>query len=44
MQGNQAQMICVLDGGEVVSLLNLENLLELIRRQNAVDARHLAKK
>ena len=44
MQGNPAQMICVLDGGEVVGLLNLKNLLELIRRQNAVDAHHLAKK
>ncbi len=44
MQGNPAQMICVLDGGEVVGLLNLENLLELIRMQNAMEAHHMAKK
>ena len=44
MQGNPAQMICVLDGAEVVGLLNLENLLELVRIQNAVDAHHLARK
>lgn len=44
MQGNPAQMICVLDQGDVVGLLNLENLLELIRIQNALDAHHLAEK
>ena len=44
MQGNPAQMICVLDGEDVVGLLNLENLLELIRIQNAVEAHHLARK
>jgi Zn-dependent protease/CBS domain-containing protein len=36
MQGNPAQMMCVIDKGEVVGLLNLENILELIKIQNAV--------
>ena len=34
-------MICVIDGGEVAGLLNLENVLELIRIQEAV-AQHQA--
>ena len=36
MQGSPAQMMCVIDKGEVVGLLNLENVLELIKIQNAV--------
>ena len=39
MQGSPAQMICVMDGERVAGLLNLENVLELIRIQEAV-ARH----
>ena len=41
MQGNPAQMVCVTEGGQVVGLLNLENILELIKIQNAVDAHQL---
>jgi len=36
MQGNPAQMICVIDRGEIAGLLNLENVLELIKIQEAV--------
>lgn len=41
MQGNHAQMICVIDRGEVAGLLNLENVIELIKIQEAV-AQHQA--
>tara|TARA_R110001592_G_scaffold357416_1_gene660593 strand:+ start:162789 stop:163886 length:1098 start_codon:yes stop_codon:yes gene_type:complete len=41
MQGNPAQMICVIDRDEVAGLLNLENVLELIKIQEAV-AQHQA--
>ncbi|MCZ6875515.1 MAG: site-2 protease family protein [bacterium] len=37
MQGNPAQMICVTDAGQIVGLLNLENILELIKIQEAVE-------
>ena len=40
MQGNTARMICVTDGGQVVGLLNLENILEMIKIQEAVDKHH----
>ena len=40
MQGNPAQMICVTDAGQVVGLLNLENILELIKIQEAVERHH----
>lgn len=36
MQGNPAQMIGVMDNGQVVGLLNLENILELIKIHDAV--------
>ena len=36
MQGNPAQMICVIDNGQVAGLLNLENILELIKIHDAV--------
>tara|TARA_R110002124_G_scaffold69776_1_gene187386 strand:- start:955 stop:2055 length:1101 start_codon:yes stop_codon:yes gene_type:complete len=36
MQGNTAQMICILDNGQVAGLINLENILELIRMHDAV--------
>jgi len=41
MQGNPAQMICVIDRGEIAGLLNLENVVELIKIQEAV-AQHQA--
>lgn len=41
MRGNPAQMICVSDKGKVVGLLNLENILELIKIQNAVENHHI---
>ena len=40
MQGNPAQLICVTNAGQVVGLLNLENILELIKIQSAVDKHH----
>jgi Zn-dependent protease len=40
MQGNAAQMICVTDGGKIVGLLNLENILEMIKIQQAVEKHH----
>ena len=40
MQGNPAQMICVTDAGQIVGLLNLENILELIKIQEAVEKHH----
>jgi Zn-dependent protease len=40
MQGNPAQMICVTDAGQVAGLLNLENILEMVRIQEAVDKHH----
>lgn len=41
MQGNSAQMIGVMDRGELAGLLNLENVLELLKIQEAV-AQHQA--
>ena len=40
MQGNPAQMICVTDGGKIVGLLNLENIVEMIKIQEAVEKHH----
>jgi Zn-dependent protease len=37
MQGDAARMMCVSDAGKVVGLLNLENILELIRVQEALE-------
>lgn len=37
MQGNPAQMICIMDNGQVAGLLNLENILELIKIHDAVN-------
>ncbi len=39
MQTNPAQVLCVKDKGQVVGLLNLENILELIRIHDAI-AKH----
>jgi Zn-dependent protease/CBS domain-containing protein len=36
MQGNPAQMICVMDNSQVAGLLNLENILELIKIHDAI--------
>lgn len=44
MQGNLAQMICVSEGGQVVGLLNLENILEMIKIQEALEKHHVAKR
>ena len=42
MQGNSAQMICIIDNGQVVGLINLENILELIRIHDAVGKHRLS--
>lgn len=42
MQGNPAQMIGVMDNGQVVGLLNLENILELIKIHDAVGKHNAA--
>jgi len=44
MQGNPAQMMCVSDSGQVLGLLNLENILELIRIEQAVEAHRLSRR
>jgi Zn-dependent protease len=36
MQGNPAQLVCVTENGQVAGLLNLENILELIRIHDAL--------
>ena len=43
MQGSTAQMICVTEGEQVVGLLNLENILEMIKIQEAVEKHHASK-
>ena len=40
MQGSSAQLICVTDAGQVVGLLNMENIVELIKIQEAVHQHH----
>jgi Zn-dependent protease len=40
MQGSTAQMICVTEGEQIVGLLNLENILEMIKIQEAVEKHH----
>lgn len=37
MQGNPSQMICVTDDANVVGLLNLENVVEMIKVQEAIE-------
>lgn len=44
MQGDPAQMMCVTEAGQVLGLLNLENILELIRIQQAVESHQHARK
>ena len=43
MQGSSAQMLCVTDSGKPVGLLNLENMMELIRIQQALEAHHISR-
>jgi len=40
MQGNPARMICVMDRQQVAGILNLENVLELVRIEGAVEKHH----
>lgn len=42
LQGSPAQMIYVIDSGHIVGLLNLENVLEMIRIDQAVASHHLS--
>lgn len=42
MQGNPTQMIFVTDGEEIVGLLNLENIVEMIKIQEAVEKHHMS--
>jgi len=42
MQGNPAQMIYVTEYGRIVGLLNLENILELVKIQEAVERHHMS--
>ena len=37
MQGNPTQLICVTDGANIVGLLNLENIVEMIKVQEAIE-------
>ena len=41
MQGNRSLMICIMDNGQVAGLLNLDNILELIKIHDAVDKHKL---
>lgn len=43
-QGNPTQMICVIDGGKVAGLLNLENIMELLKIQGAIESHHTPRK
>lgn len=43
MQGSPGKMICVMDSGQVVGLLNLENLLELVRIHQALDQHRMSR-
>jgi len=42
MQGNPAQTICVTDGGQIVGLLNLANIIEMIKIQEAVKKHNIS--
>lgn len=44
MRGDPAQMMCVADSGKILGLLNLENILEMIRIQEAVEAHRMSRK
>jgi len=43
MRGNTAHMICVTEGDQIVGLLNLENILEMIKIQEAVEKHHTSR-
>jgi len=40
MRGNTAQMIYVTEGEKIVGLLNLENIMEMIKIQEAIEKHH----
>lgn len=42
MQGSSGKMICVIDSGQVVGLLDLENLLELVRIHQALEQHRMS--
>jgi len=42
MQGDPRQTICVTDGGQVVGLLNLANIIEMLKIQEAVKKHHVS--
>ena len=44
IQGNPAQMICVIDRGELAGLLDLEHVLELIKIQEAIAQHQTSRK
>ncbi|MEZ5571016.1 MAG: site-2 protease family protein [Halioglobus sp.] len=44
MQSNPTQMICVIDQGKVAGLLNLENIMELIKMHDAIRKHELSKR
>jgi Zn-dependent protease/CBS domain-containing protein len=44
MKGNLPQMICVTEGEKIVGLLNLENIVEMIKIQEAVEKHHITQK
>ena len=44
MKENPAQMICVTEGDKIVGVLNLENIVEMIRIQEAVESHHRSHK
>ena len=44
MKGNLPQMICVTEGEKIVGLLNLDNIVEMIKIQEAVEKHHITQK
>jgi Zn-dependent protease len=44
MKGNLPQMICVTEGEKIVGLLNLNNIVEMIKIQEAVEKHHITQK
>ena len=44
MKGNPGQMICVTEGEKIVGLLNLDNIVEMIKIQEAVEKHHITQK
>jgi Zn-dependent protease len=44
MRGNPAQMVCVTEGEQVVGLLDLENIVEMFKFHEALEAHHKARR